>query len=202
MSLLDVFRWYAGIDLLGIAARGETGTLASRSFGDINHATLSGYTPLMLAVLNFHEESAFYIINQFASLEVDRTTNEHNSALNFAAHTGQATIVLALLNRGADPNNANVYGKGPLFAAWDGWYNCRKRANTDPVACAGYEAAFFLLLRHPKIVVDMRDIDGSTLLLHAAYNDDDAAVRALSEKGADPRASNNHGNSAAKFHRQ
>jgi cytohesin len=98
-----------------------------------------------------------------------------------AAVKGQAEIVAAFLQRNADPNLADVYGWTPLMRA----------------ASRNRTAMVRLLLEDPRTDIAHRDDDGATALHRAAEEGHSEMVELLVELGADVRALDASGRTAA-----
>ena len=105
--------------------------------------------------------------------QINHTSKLGVSAVGLAAFRGDASILSALLDAGADPNiGTDVGHQAPLVAA----ASSRTPANT-------------LLLLNKGARTDGRDSGGATALMRAAAQHGQAAVvRALLAKGADVHA--------------
>ncbi|KAI7100119.1 hypothetical protein KC352_g38075 [Hortaea werneckii] len=99
---------------------------------------------------------------------VDAPDDERNTALHYAATSGSAPTVLALLRAGADVNLKQSQGLTP--AHW--------------AAHKGHEEVLLLLLSHGALVNARGKANARPLHL-AANRGHMAAVRILLEKGAD-----------------
>lgn len=92
-----------------------------------------------------------------------------------AAWNNEPGMVKLLLEAGADPNGTRNH---PVLTS---------------AAYRGTVRSIQLLLAHPKIEVNKRDIDGQTALLVAAKRGHTRIVELLLEAGADPSLKNERG---------
>lgn len=99
--------------------------------------------------------------------------------LDAAAWQNEPGMVKLLLKAGADPNGEK--NDPPLTSA----------------AYRGSKRSIYILLKHPDIDVNKRDIDGQTALLVAAKRGYGDIVEILLEAGADPTIKDRHGNTPA-----
>jgi ankyrin repeat protein len=123
----------------------------------INEAAPDGVTPLIAAVVKFHEDVAIHLINSGADVKADKAGY---TALHAAALTDQIDVARALLAHHADPN-------APLTMA--------KRL----------QAVF--VPYNPELQTGRLDQVGATPFLMAAKSVDTAMMQLLIENGADPK---------------
>ncbi|CAH0549306.1 unnamed protein product [Brassicogethes aeneus] len=83
---------------------------------DINAQDINGYSPLMFAVIKNHTETAEFLINQGADVNL-RGSKDNRTALQAAAATGNVEIANVLVSNGADINAQDIKGKSPLMFA-------------------------------------------------------------------------------------
>ena len=99
------------------------------------------------------------------------------NALEHASRGGYHDVVELLLAAGADPERQDDKGRRPLFFA----------ANSNIAR---------ILVERCNVVVDARDQEGKTALMHAAEKRRQSTVRALLELGADVNAQGDDGKTA------
>jgi uncharacterized protein len=128
----------------------------------------------------------------------------------------QFTLAKFLLDRGADPNIADAYGRTALYAIVDirneDWSTLPNRTTDDPFP--NLDVLKELLARGAKVDaaltkplsgrsgMDSGDTSlnkGATPLMRAARSGDATAMRLLLEKGADPKLTTADGNNALLF---
>ena len=107
---------------------------------------------------------------------VNATQADGTTALQWAAHWGDADAVKLLLAAGADPKLANRYGVTPLSEA----------------AGAGNAAIIEMLLQAGADPKTLTTADGETVLMTAARTGNLQAVKILLARGADVNAKENY----------
>jgi uncharacterized protein len=141
---------------------------------------------------------------------------DNTSALVVAIMNKQFTFAKFLLDRGADVNTVDAYGRTPLYAIVDirneDWSTLPNRKSDDPLA--PLEIFKQLLDRGAKVDaaltkplpgrsgMDSGDTSlsaGATPLMRAARSADTVVMRLLLEKGADPKLATTDGNNALMF---
>ena len=140
-----------------------------------------------------------------SGVEVDATTADGATALLWAVHTGQPELVALLLEAGADVDISNRYGVGPAaLAAENGDAAILERlllAGVDPnltlrggetllmtAARTGDPETVRTLLAHEADPNLRETTQGQTALMWAAANNNSAALRLLTENGAEINA--------------
>jgi len=151
-----------------------------------------------------------------AGLDVNYGDIDNTSALVVAIMNKQFTFAKFLIDRGADPNTVDAYGRTPVYAAVDirneDWSALPNRKSDDPLP--SLDVLKELIARGAKLDValtkplpgrsgmDSGDTSlnaGSTALMRAARSADVVAMRLLLEKGADPKLTTKDGNNALMF---
>src|SRR5499427_7925457 len=141
---------------------------------------------------------------------------DNTSALVVAIMNKQFTFAKFLLDRGADPNTVDAYGRTPLYAIVDirneDWSALPNRKADDPLPAL--EILKELLARGAKLDtpltkplpgrsgMDSGDTSlnaGATALMRAARSADVVSMKLLLEKGANPKLTTNEGNNALMF---
>src|SRR5262245_6693186 len=141
---------------------------------------------------------------------------DNTSALVVAVMNKQFTFAKFLLDRGADPNTVDAYGRTPLYAIIDirnqDWSALPARKSDDPLP--SLEILKDLLERGAKLDsaltkplpgrsgMDSGDTSlnaGATPLMRAARSADVVTMRLLLERGADPKLTTSDGNNALMF---
>lgn len=106
------------------------------------------------------------------------------TALHYAVRGGQVPLIKLLLERGAQPNVLDVEGLTPIL------HLSKTRSKADPIPVME-------LLAASGADLDARDVNQGTLLMHFARRGQVAAVKWLLAHGADPRARDKNGKTAA-----
>jgi ankyrin repeat protein len=151
-----------------------------------------------------------------AGVDINYGDIDNTSALVVAIMNKQFTFAKFLLDRGADPNTVDAYGRTPLYAIVDirneDWSTLPNRKSDDPLP--GLDILKQLLARGAKLDsgltkplpgrsgMDSGDTSlnaGATPLMRAARSGDAAAMRLLLQKGADPKLTTADGNNALMF---
>ncbi len=104
-------------------------------------------------------------------VDVNQTLADGTTALHWAAHWNEMTMADRLLNAGADPNSANVYGIVPLS-----------------LACTNKNAEMVNLLLKAGANANATTVTGETVLISCAQTGATDAVAALIDAGADVNA--------------
>ena len=200
-------RWMV-LCLLGALA---TAALAQRGADQINingqfvMAARAGLVPRVQALL---EQGA----------SVNSRDRNGDSPLNMAATKGDATMVATLLDAGADPNLANIAGVTPLMGAAFAPNEAIFRtllaagASTDPLDRVHKNAATYAAasgctgciqaLADAGVQLDERLENDLTLLMWAAAYGHEATVRLLLAHGAERKARDARGKTAADMARE
>jgi uncharacterized protein len=155
-----------------LAALAVVAVLAVGSVAPVSAAAASAATAdagaqrqLFEAVKAQDPETALYAIQQGA--DVRATEPDGTTALHYAAHAGDATLVAALLRARADPDARNEFGATPLQEA----------------AAMGHAEVIRLLLK-AGADVESRNPEGQTALMVAARTGRVEAAKWLLKAGA------------------
>jgi ankyrin repeat protein len=151
-----------------------------------------------------------------AGVDVNYGDIDNTSPLVVAIMNKQFSFAKFLLERGADPNTVDAYGRTPLYAIVDirneDWSTLPNRKTDDPLP--SLEIVKELLARGAKVDsalikplpgrsgMDSGDTSlnaGATPLMRAARSGDTAVMRLLLEKGANPKLATTDGNNALMF---
>ena len=183
------------------AGHGDTADVLLQAGADPNAVdTEKGWTPLHAAVFEGHEELVGLLVPHGArkdiligaglgdwdavqaelardSSSIERVDKEGNTVLRWAARANQADMVRRLLERGADPNKANVWGGPPLLYA--------ARSSDTEVAK--------LLVEHGAQVNFQAQGFGRAALHEAAINGNLELVEFLLAHGADVTLQDGYG---------
>jgi len=136
-----------------------------------------------LAILTVRNNIAgVKLMLSYPSVDVNQTCNNGVTALRFACSMGYLTIVMLLLDAGADANLQGTWGSTPLMRAID-------RGHTDLVP---------IILQH-KVAINLQDAAGFTALHHACSKDQIASVYHLLCAGADLTVKDNEGKTAIEY---
>ena len=132
-------------------------------------------TPLLRAAYGGHAEMMEWLLDQGADPEAHDVYRWH--ALYIASHQGHTALVSILLDRGFDINRRANHGMVPLMTA----------------AVHGHVGVVELLLSRKEIEIDRQDNIGWTALYLASFNNHSEVIELLLRAGADPRISDNDG---------
>lgn len=219
MSISRATKTEADAALLDAAYTGDfNGAQTSVATGaEIDATNLDGWTPLMFAVKNGHDNIALYLIEKGADVRRKTSTEIGSTVLDFAADGKKLNVIDAILNKGADVNGKGKDGLTPLeFAAWAGNLDVAKllisrgadvnlfgnrtehNAGVSPLtaaSCKGHIEVMELLLAH-GVKIDMTNESGDTALMIASKEPQPKAVSWLIKNGANVNARGIHGNTA------
>jgi ankyrin repeat protein len=141
---------------------------------------------------------------------------DNTSALVVAIMNKQFSFAKFLLDRGADPNTVDAYGRAPVYAIVDirneDWSTLPNRKTDDPLPpldilkeLIAHGAKLDTALTKPlpgRSGMDSGDTSlnaGATALMRAARSADVVSMKLLLEKGANPKLTTNEGNNALMF---
>jgi ankyrin repeat protein len=173
-----------------------------------------GFTAFLFSAREGDTESAKAMLD--ARVAIDQTDVDGTTALVVSIMNKKYTFAKFLLDRGANPNLADVKGRAALYAIVDirneDYSALPNRKEDDPLP--SFEIVKALLARgaNPNLQLtknlpgrsgmDSGDTtldEGTTPLMRAARAGDAAVMRALLEKGADPKLTTKEGNTALMF---
>ena len=173
-----------------------------------------GFTAFLFTAREGDIESAKAMLD--AKVDIDQTDIDGTNALVVSIMNKKYSFAKFLLDRGANPNLADVKGRAALYAAIDirneDYSAMPSRKEDDPLP--SFEIVKALLDRgaNPNMQLtknlpgrsgmDSGDTtldEGTTPLMRAARAGDAPVMRALLEKGADPKLATKEGNTALMF---
>jgi ankyrin repeat protein len=151
-----------------------------------------------------------------AGADVNYGDIDNTSALVVAIMNKQFSFAKFLLDRGADPNTVDAYGRTPVYAIVDirneDWSTLPNRKTDDPLPpveilkeLIAHGAKLDTPLTKPlpgRSGMDSGDTSlnaGATALMRAARSADVVAMKLLLEKGANPKLMTSEGNNALMF---
>jgi ankyrin repeat protein len=192
-----------------LLANGADPSLSSAASTKPERRPPGGMTALLFAARQGKLEAARTLLDGGA--DVNQTGADNTSPLLIAVVNGHYDIASLLLERGADPSVADANGRTPLYAAIDlrnvQWSQApapqlpqeTHMAMIEQLLAAGadLETKITGKVKH-RGSFDMRwtDLKGGTPFLRAAWNGDIEVMRLLLEKGADPKAVTETGETA------
>lgn len=152
-----------------------------------------GWTPLILAAFNGHNEIVSTLIKHRANVHASDLLG--NTALHWAAYAGQTSSAKLLIENRAGIDACNNSGMTPLFQATirrrlgdvllliDSGANlnlktCDGSTALHKAAAEGYSEIVRILLHHGADM-SIKNLDGSTPLTLAAKNDQKAVIKML-----------------------
>ena len=173
-----------------------------------------GFTAFLFAAREGDIESAQAMLDH--GVDIDQTDVDGTNALVVSLMNKKYSLAKYLLDRGANPNLADVKGRAALYAAVDirneDYSALPNRKEDDPLP--SFEIVKALLARgaNPNVQLtknlpgrsgmDSGDTtldEGTTPLMRAARAGDATVMRALLEKGADPKLTTKEGNNVLMF---
>jgi len=169
-----------------------------------------GMTPLLFAIRDGNTEMTRLLVAHGA--DIAQSSGNKTSPLLIALLNGQVGIATELLEKGADPNAADAYGRAALFAAIDlRNFNHEKYGDLptdgrDPLDLikallqkgANTNAKTDTVPVHGLMQFDGSwvNFDGQTSFVRAALSGDIEVMRMLLEHGADPNIATTQGTTA------
>ena len=173
-----------------------------------------GFTAFLFAAREGDIESAKVMLE--GGVDIDQTDVDGTNALVVSIMNKKYTFAKFLLDRGANPNLADVKGRAALYAAVDmrneDYSALPNRKEDDPTPSLEIVKALLARGANPNTQLtknlpgrsgmDSGDTtldEGTTPLMRAARAGDAPAMRALLEKGADPKLTTKEGNTALMF---
>jgi len=161
-----------------------------RRGANVNAQTPEGMTALICRAQIGNESVCQLLLDRGA--EINHADKYGSTALTAAAGSGNRHLVDMLLQRGAHVNaNAGQSGTALMRAA-SGMHNA---SGSVSIAAENYCAIGRTLLQHGAIV-DARDKEGETALIHAAEAGNIPLVNTLLQQGANVNANRDHGRTA------
>jgi uncharacterized protein len=173
-----------------------------------------GFTAFLFAAREGDIESAKVMLD--SGVDIDQTDVDGTNALVVSIMNKKYSLAKFLLDRGANPNLADVKGRAALYAAVDmrneDYSALPARKDDDPLPSLEIVKALLARGANPNLQLtknlpgrsgmDSGDAtldEGTTPLMRAARAGDAAVMRALLEKGADPKLTTKDGNTALMF---
>ncbi|MCU1339036.1 MAG: ankyrin repeat protein [Bryobacterales bacterium] len=173
-----------------------------------------GFTAFLFTAREGDTESARVMIEN--GVDIDQTDVDGTNALVVSIMNKKYTFAKFLLDHGANPNLADVKGRAALYAAVDirneDYSAMPARKEDDPLPSLEIVKALLARGANPNAQLtknlpgrsgmDSGDTtldEGTTPLMRAARAGDAAVMRALLEKGADPKLTTKEGNTALMF---
>lgn len=169
-----------------------------------------GMTPLLFAIRDGNTEMTRLLIAHGA--DIAQSSGNKTTPLLIALLNGQVGIATELLEKGADPNAADAYGRAALFAAIDlrnfnhDKYGDLPTDGRDPLDLikallqkgANTNAKTDTVPVHGLMQFDASwvNFDGETPFVRAALSGDIEVMRLLLEHGADPNIATTQGTTA------
>jgi ankyrin repeat protein len=173
-----------------------------------------GFTAFLFTAREGDIESAKVMLE--SGVDIDQTDIDGTNALVVSIMNKKYTFAKFLLDRGANPNLADVKGRAALYAAIDirneDYSALPSRKEDDPLPSLEIVKALLARGANPNAQLtknlpgrsgmDSGDTtldEGTTPLMRAARAGDAPVMRALLEKGADPKLATKEGNTALMF---
>lgn len=173
-----------------------------------------GFTAFLFTAREGDIESAKAMLE--AGVDIDQTDVDGTNALVVSIMNKKYTFAKFLLDRGANPNLADVKGRAALYAAIDmrneDYSALPNRKEDDPMPSLDLVKALLDHGANPNLQLtrnlpgrsgmDSGDTtldEGTTPLMRAARSGDAASMRALLQKGANPKLTTKEGNTALMF---
>jgi ankyrin repeat protein len=204
----------AGADWKARSIDRETKPPRLSAASSISPIARGGFTALLFAAREGDVESAKAMLD--AGVDINYGDVDNTGALVVAIMNKQFTFARFAIERGADLNQTDAYGRTPVYAAVDirneDWSTLPNRKSEDPLTAldilklmADRGANLNTPLVKPlpgRSGMDSGDTalnEGSTPLMRAARSGDATAMRLLLSKGADAEITTKDGNNALTF---
>ncbi|HYL19182.1 MAG TPA: ankyrin repeat domain-containing protein [Burkholderiales bacterium] len=193
--------------LMWAAAGGHSAAVAAliAHHADVHARSKGGFTPLLFAAQNGDVDTAKLLLA--AGVDVNEPTPEYGSPLDLAAASEHEALSLFLLEKGADPNVADIYGITPLhysvqngIRALTGYsYDGNRPAPPNMPellkALLAHGANPNARIKKTIFVLPTRttaaSMVGATPFFLAAVASDADSMRVLADHGANPMLTNN-----------
>jgi len=173
-----------------------------------------GFTALLFSAREGDIESAKAMLD--AGVDINYGDIDNTGALTVSIMNKQFTFAKFLIDRGADVNQVDAYGRTPVYAVVDirneDWSTLPNRKAEDPLssldilnALLSHNAKLDTALNKPlpgRSGMDSGDTalgDGSTALMRAARSGDASAMRVLLSHGANVKLTTKTGANALMF---
>jgi uncharacterized protein len=173
-----------------------------------------GFTAFLFTAREGDIESAKVMLD--SGVDINQTDIDGTNALVVSIMNKKYSFAKFLLDRGANPNMVDVKGRAALYAAVDirneDYSALPNRKEDDPLPSLELVKALLARGANPNMQLtknlpgrsgmDSGDTtldEGTTPLMRAARSGDAAVMRALLEKGADPKLTTKEGNTALMF---
>jgi len=173
-----------------------------------------GFTAFLFTAREGDIESAKAMLE--GGVDINQTDVDNTTALVVSIMNKKYTFAKFLLDRGANPNLADVKGRAALYAAVDmrneDYSALPNRKEDDPMPSLEIVKAILDHGANPNMALtknlpgrsgmDSGDTslgEGTTPLMRAALSGDAAVMRILLEKGADPKLTTKDGTTALMF---
>jgi len=170
-----------------------------------------GFTAFLFTAREGDMESAKVMLD--AGVDINQTDVDNTTALVVSIMNKKYTFAKFLLDRGANPNLADIKGRAPLYAAIDmrneDYSALPNRKEDDPMPSLELVKALLERGANPNMALtkalpgrsgmDSGDTslgEGTTPLIRAAFSGDAAVMRILLAKGADPKLTIKDGSTA------
>ena len=155
LNMLDCASYFGNVELVAVLIKFHAASINKGRFG--------GYTPLIWAAQNGHEQVVKLLLER-GRVNPDKRDEDGETPISHAARNGHAGVVKILLAlQNVNPNNPSLCNKPPLSHA----------------AQNGHEEVVKVLLKCKDVNPDQPSYDGQTPLAHAARAGHEGIVKIL-----------------------